>query len=510
MKANKEILILSAFIILKFILTYTLVHPPFELQRDEYLHLDLGRHLAWGYTSVPPFTGLISYLILLLGNSIFWVKFFPALFGALTTMAVWILVKHLKGGMFALILSVTAVTLSVIMRINILYQPNSFDILSWTLIYLCLILYLDTSHKKWILLTGCIFAVGFLNKYNIVFLLMGLLPALLLTSSRVIFTRKEIYIAAAISIILILPNLLWQQQNGFPVVHHMRELAETQLVNVQRLDFVKEQLLFFVGSVFLLFAAIISLYVYPPFKKYRFIVYTYFITIALFIFLKAKPYYAIGLYPVLLAFGSVYLEKLLNTGWKLFLRPVAILIPILIFVPFVKRAFPIYTPEKLEQMAISSGHMHTWEDGKIHALDQDFADMLGWKELAQKVDLAYATISDKEHTLVLCDNYGEAGAVNFFTKTPGLKATSFNADYINWMELDNSIKTIISVKVVTDPKDLLVNEKRLFRSIKFSGKVENKYAREFGTRIFILSSPKFPVNTALKIYRDKLLKADSF
>ncbi|KKX47100.1 hypothetical protein L950_0228290 [Sphingobacterium sp. IITKGP-BTPF85] len=28
--------------------------------------------------------------------------------------------------------------------------------------------------------------------------------------------------------------------------------------------------------------------------------------------------------------------------------------------------------------------MLTWEDGKEHQLPQDFADMLGWKELAKK------------------------------------------------------------------------------------------------------------------------------
>ena len=40
-----------------------------------------------------------------------------------------------------------------------------------------------------------------------------------------------------------LPNLLWQAGNGWPVVTHMRELAETQLVNVERIGFLLEQLL---------------------------------------------------------------------------------------------------------------------------------------------------------------------------------------------------------------------------------------------------------------------------
>ncbi|MDB5020291.1 MAG: glycosyl transferase [Pedobacter sp.] len=510
LKAKKETLLLAFFIIAKFVLSYTLVHPVYELQRDEYLHLDLGRHLAWGYTSVPPFTGLVSYLILQLGNSIFWVKFFPALFGALTTWAVWRLVKDLKGGLFALLLSATAVTFSVVTRINILYQPNSYDILSWTLVYLCLLRYLDTKDKLWIWSTGIVFAIGFLNKYNILFLGASLLPALLLTENRRIFLKKDVYIAVILAFILILPNLMWQQQNQFPVIHHMKELAETQLVNVKRLDFIKEQFLFFIGSVFVLFAAFTSFFKYPPFSKYRFVLYSYILTILLFVFLKAKTYYAIGLYPVLLAFGSVYLEKILNKGWRFHLRKVAILIPIFLFVPIIKRAFPVYPPQKLESMAASSGNMHTWEDGKQHPLDQDFADMLGWEELAHKVDLAYSKVKDKKHMLILCDNYGEAGAINYYTKIPGLRATSFNADYLNWIKLDHTITTIISVKEVEEPSELLVNEKRLFKNIKLTGSIENRFAREFGTRIYVLSMPKLDVSAALRKYKLRLLKTYSF
>lgn len=75
-------MVLWVFILLKFLLQYLLISPDYDLQRDEYLHLDMSNHLAWGYLSVPPLTSWVSYLIKLLVNSVFWVKFFPALFGA--------------------------------------------------------------------------------------------------------------------------------------------------------------------------------------------------------------------------------------------------------------------------------------------------------------------------------------------------------------------------------------------------------------------------------------------
>ncbi|RYZ84692.1 MAG: glycosyl transferase, partial [Proteobacteria bacterium] len=77
-------LLLAFFILVKFALGYWIIHPIYELHRDEFLHLDQANHPAFGYLSVPPVTSWIASLIQLLGNGIFWVKFFPILFGVLT------------------------------------------------------------------------------------------------------------------------------------------------------------------------------------------------------------------------------------------------------------------------------------------------------------------------------------------------------------------------------------------------------------------------------------------
>ena len=143
-------LVLGMFVLVKLLLGYLLVNPSYELHRDEFLHLDQGKHLAWGYVSVPPFTSWVSWIILQLGNTVFWVKFFPSLFGALTLILVWKTIESLNGKRFALVLGATAVTFSVILRINLLYQPNSFDILSWTCCYYILFRHIQTGNNKWV------------------------------------------------------------------------------------------------------------------------------------------------------------------------------------------------------------------------------------------------------------------------------------------------------------------------------------------------------------------------
>lgn len=135
---TKRTFILFGFILVKFLVQYALSNPYYDLQRDEYLYLDQANHLAWSYLSVPPITSWISWIVQLLDGSVFWVRFFPAIFGALTMLVVWKAIEELKGNLFALILGSISVLLSVLLRLNFLFQPNSLDVLSWTTFYFLL------------------------------------------------------------------------------------------------------------------------------------------------------------------------------------------------------------------------------------------------------------------------------------------------------------------------------------------------------------------------------------
>ena len=468
----------------------------YELQRDEYLHLDQANHLAWGYISVPPVTSWIAYLIKLLGSSVFWIKFFPALFGALTIVVVWKMIETLKGNLFALCLGATAILCSVLVRINILFQPNSTDIFFWTLFFYIIIKYISTENVKWLYIAGIAAGFGFLSKYNFAFLLLGLLPAILLTPYRKLFLQKAFYIAICIAFIIVLPNLVWQYQNHFPTLHQLNELVRTQLDNVNRMDFVKEQILFFINSVFVIIAAFIALFFYPPFKKYQLFAWSFVFTISMFIWFKAKGYYAIGLYPVFIAFGSVYLENILSNGWKKYLQPVLLVLVVALSIPLLLIALPYKSPEQIKahsKMYKDLGLLR-WEDGKDHDLPQDFADMLGWKELAAKTDSIYAGIPDKENTLVLCDNYGQAGAINYYSRFKDIRAVSFNADYINWMQLNKNINNVILIKYHNDKDTGREKEKPLFEKVILKSRIENPDAIEGGGRIYLLQHATISIN----------------
>lgn len=495
----KKTAVLMAFIILKFALQYFLLDPQYELHRDEYLHLDQAHHLAWGYLSVPPVTSWFSYLIFALGNSVFWIKFFPALFGALTLLVVWKTIETLNGNLFALMLGATCILFSVLLRLNMLYQPNSLDVLCWTAFYYVVIRYIQTQQKKWLFIGAAVFAFGFLNKYNIAFLVAGLLPAILLSPQRKVLLQAKLYWAIGLGLLLVLPNVWWQYENHFPIVHHMNELAKTQLAHIDRLDFLKEQLLFFIGALAVIVSGCYALLFYAPFKPYRFFFANLFFTLAIFMFLKAKGYYAIGLYPVYIAFGAVFLADILQTDWKRHLRPVAIMLPILLFIPIYKVAFPNKSPEYIaaHQETYKELGLLRWEDGKNHKLPQDYADMLGWKELARKTDSIYASLPNPDRTLVLCDNYGQAGAINYYTKQ-GIRAVSFNADYIDWFDLETPYVNFIRVKEYDAEDEEMKETAPYFRTSVVSGRVTNQFAREYGTTIFAFTGARLNINQRLK------------
>ena len=492
-KSPTDKLFLLFFCLAKFVLQYSVVNPVYDLHRDEYLYLDQGNHPAWGYVSVPPFTSWIAFIIQHLGNGIFWVRFFPALFGTLTLIVCWFIVAELGGGLKARIVTAIALICSVLSRLDILFQPNSFDVLSWTTIYFLLIRYVHRKENKWLLFTGIAAAIAFLNKYNVAFLLAGLFAAFLLTKERSIFRNRFLYYALGIAIIILLPNLIWQIQNHWPFVHHMKELARTQLQYVNPKDFLLFQVLFFIGSITIIIASFIGVAVYIPLKPYRFIAISYVCTLLIFLYLQGKNYYTIGLYPVLIAVGSAYLDEAFTKNWKRLLLPFFAIINVIVFILLFKILFPVLTPEQIRANPepFQKLGLLKWEDGRDHLLPQDFADMMGWKEMADKTFKVYQQLPDsvKSKTLVIADNYGEAGAINFYNHGK-MNAVSMNADYIRWFP-KHPYNTIIAIKTrnaIIEPVYL-----QLFQSITFQDSVQNQWARERGTSIYLIKgvSPRF-------------------
>ncbi len=323
------------------------------------------------------------------------------------------------------------------------------------------------------------------------------------------FVNKHFWIACGIALLIFLPNFLWQWQHHFPVVYHMAELQRTQLQYVSPGEFLGDQILDFFPCLFIWLCGLYNVLFSKNEKPFRFVGWAYCFVLLILIVSHGKGYYALGSYPVLFAFGSYHLEKFTAVRRKA-LRYVFVFVPILLGIIMIPVALPVFAPAKLvsfyEKWNIKNTGALRWEDQQNHPLPQDFSDMQGWEEMTAKVAKAYHSLTPEEqqNSIIFCNNYGMAGAVNFYGKKYNLpQAYSDNASFLYWLPSNKNWNNLILV--CDDPDELKKDYVKDFREAYFSDSVINVYARERGDRIMVAkgANDDFKAFFADKIKKDK-------
>lgn len=481
-------LLLSVLSLILHLMTYNTL----GFHRDEFLYLALGKHPAAGYWSNPPLIGWISYVAQKLPfNALFSIRLISALAGAYMVLLAGLTARELGGKAYAQILASLMFSVSlIILRGYSMLQPVPFDILFWSLILYWLVRYINTQKPLYILLLGVGFGIGLLNKYMVVFLAAGIALAVLFTPYRKLWLNRYTWWAILIAFILFLPNLIWQYQHRFPVVYHMSELARTQLVNVNRFNVVIDQVLMFTFGSVLWVAGLVWL-LRQRADSYRVFGYIYLAVLGIFLLLKGKDYYTAGLYPFLFAAGGVAWEKMIR---KPVLRIVFATVLTVLSLPMVPGGIPLANAEKLSAyfrgIPSSTGidALLRWEDGKTHPLPQDFADMLGWDELGNIVLKATDTIADKSRIMLYGENYGQAGAMDYYCRGHNLPpAASFSDSYVLWLPDTIPHGRDILIYVNDEPGEDIDS---LFASITLCGRITHPLARERGTSVYMCREPR--------------------
>ena len=307
---HSEKQIVGAFLALK-LLVHFLTNTIYTFHRDEFLYLDEGNHLSWGYLEVPPLIPFLGKVVTsIFGDSVFSVRLLPALTGAIVLVLVARLVKELGGGKWALILACTAFLTSLaFLRTSTLFQPVGLDVLWWVLMALLTVLILKYNHRRDYYFLGLVIGLGWLTKYSIGFMVFALLAGVLLTPQRRQLSTKGLLIAAVVALCIALPNLYWQYAHNFPVVTHMRELASTQLVHVEPSGFLINQLLMHFSSALIWIPGVLWLLFAQQTKPYRYLGWTYILVVGIILFLHGKDYYTLGVYPVMMAGDARLLSR---------------------------------------------------------------------------------------------------------------------------------------------------------------------------------------------------------
>jgi hypothetical protein len=458
----------------------------YELHRDALLYYSLGEHLDWGYMSVPPFIALVSkFSTLLFGNTTFALRFFPAVIGSVSVIIIARIIKEMKGGTMAIIIAALAFILSpAFLRSNTLFQPVSFNQFFWLLSGYLIVKLISTRDPKFWLWIFIVWGVGFLNKYSIAFFIVSSLVALMLTEHRNLFKSKYFFIGGSIGMLIILPNLIWQYSYNWPLIHHMKELQKYQFANVSVAGYIIDQFIMNFPGLNVWMTGLIVFLFYKAEKKFRMLTYTYFFTVLIILFLRGKPYYTLGLYPILFALGGYAIERYYKSIWKY----ITIALIFLFSIPMLPLSIPILSHEKIAEYTKPTAEFtNRWEDGKIYNLPQDYADMTGWKELSSIVIDHYNSLSQKEkdNCFIYAGNYGQAGAIFFYGKKYGLpEPISFNDNFALWAP--DTIGQYSLFYIEHDISDLEI----LYDSIQKIGQVNDQYFRENGLEVYYCTHPK--------------------
>jgi hypothetical protein len=477
--------------LLKFILPFFLQSSIYEPHRDEFLYLAEGSHPAFGFMEVPPLLSVFAWITGLFGNGMFWIKFWPSLFGALNFILVGKLIISLGAKIFALILLFFCFFFTGFLRVHFLFQPNFLEIFFYTVIAVGLVQYVRTSENKWLYITGIGAGLGLLSKYSVAFYLISLLPAILITKHRTIFLNRHFYIALGLAFIIFLPNLIWQYIHHFPVLYHMHELNSTQLQYVKLSSFLIDQLVMFLPCCFIWVTGFLYLFFNKEGKTFVFLGLAYIGVVAILLWFHGKSYYTLGLYPILFGFGSFAIEKWAIQS-RFFLRFLISAVIIYLGIRFTFICLPLMSPADLaahyEKTHAANLGVLRWEDQQDHPLPQDFADMLGWEEMAEKASVAFHSLdsSQQSNTIIFCDNYGMAGAVSYYGEKYHIPpAYSDNASFLYWIPDNIQFKNLVLIE--NDPNEMKYDFIKQFSSAKITDSITNPYAREKGTAIMLLS-----------------------
>ena len=460
--------------------------------RDEMYYLVCGRHLAFGYVDQPPLVALQARLSeMLFGYDTMWsLRLISAIAGGAKVFLTGVLVWALGGGRRAAALAMLAVIAGgVYLGIDSYLSMNSFDPVFWMLCALALIEIVQSESDKeirnWWVLLGLSAGLAFENKDSIVFFLIAMLVALLLTPQRRILANRWFAVAVLLIVLVALPNFLWQVHYHFPTLEWLQRVQATgKDLKLPPLPFLWAQvnmltphnlLLWGSGVLWLLFA--------KATKSFRLLGVFYLLFLVLMLALHAKDYYLAPAYPVFFAAGAVmWFRWAKSVAWRNGLIGVFAAIVVVGIVAFFPFSVPVLPPQ---QWIAYAKKLHVVpQDSEVEKekplLPQFLADRFGWEELADKVGRIYNALPARERAVtgIFGQNYGEAGAIDVLGRKYGLPgAISSHQNYWIWGPRGYTGEEMIVITDASMPEMLA-----RYQSCEVADKMDHPYSMPYERR----------------------------
>jgi len=389
-----------------------LVGQRYGFHRDELATLDDARHLAWGYVAYPPVTPFFGRLSLILfGPTLPGFRLFAAIAQGVVLVLTGLMVKAMGGGRGAQLVAAFA-GVPFGLAAGALMQYVSFDYLFWVLAAYFMVCLLQSDNPRWWLAIGATIGFGMLSKYTMGVFAIGIVAGVLFTDARRFLRSPWLWCGVALSVVLFLPNLLWQVHSHFISAEFLNYIHERDVRIGRTTNFLPEQLEMTLLAFPLALGGLYYTVLTPAGKRLRAIGWMFFVPLFLFAILKGRAYYFAGAYPMTYAAGSVCGERWiasLSRRWATRLRATALVALAADIVIISALAMPL-APVNSPWWKVSS------------RIQGDFVEEIGWPELVETVARVRDSLpaENRPRLGILTGNYGEAGAINLFGPQYGL------------------------------------------------------------------------------------------
>jgi 4-amino-4-deoxy-L-arabinose transferase-like glycosyltransferase len=377
--------------------------------RDELYFRVAARHPALGYDDqgvLTPFVGRLSEA--LFGETPRGLRVFSALAVAVALVLVALLARELGARATGQLVAASGgAAAGFVLAVGHLLSTATFDLLVWIGLLLVVARILGGGDERLWLAAGLVVGIGLENKQLPLLLVAALALGLALDRKLLGILRSPwLWGGVALAVALWLPGLLWQATHGFPQLTLTEDIRRDEGAE-SRATLVPLQLLL-LGPLLVpvLGIGLWALLRDGRLRAWRSLGVAYLMLLALVFATAGKPYYAAPYLLVLLAAGSVEVERWLTT------RPRQLAIAACLLVSAaaaVLITFPVLPADRLESTPIPE-------------LDEDAIETVGWPALVRTVARVYASLPARQRrtAVVFTGNYGEAGAVDRFGPDHGL------------------------------------------------------------------------------------------
>jgi len=419
--------LILAFAIAKLLLHVTVAAlTPYEFHRDELLYFSMGTHLRLFHMDFPPLIALLSELLRhSVGVSVFTYRVIPGIAGTGVLLLALGMVRALGGGRGAVVLTSVALLSSVLfLRTASLFQPVVLDQLAWMAALYALLRLEQTDDPRWWGGLGLAGGIGLLTKFSIGFIGVGILAAVLLTRRRRALFTPYPWMALGIALLVGSPSIIGQVRLGFPVVGQLADLRAVQLGRINWVAYLSAQPLMMGPAIALALAGAVAPWRDERLRAFRSVAIACVTTFVLLGVLHGKPYYAGPVFPALSAAGAVWIDGLTRPRTRAWVVRGVILASAVFAGASAPLGLPILPPAPMARYAAALGvtsATRTNTGGQL-PLPQDYADMVGWREKAEAVAAAVASLTtdERRRTVLYGDNYGQAGALDLYGRRLGL------------------------------------------------------------------------------------------